>query len=90
MEDFVGGVVGADDPDEDNRPTREVDLLPRPARNLRPIEDHLPVLLVQADFNVVRVSSFVAIPQQKPGKESDNTYDVCKLFVRYLSHVSRI
>ena len=30
VEDLVGGVVGADDADEDDRTTRESDLLPGP------------------------------------------------------------
>ena len=67
VEDLIGGVVRADDADEDDGSTREGDVLPRTTGNLGSVENDLPVLLVQADLDVVRISALVAVPQQKPG-----------------------
>ena len=71
VEHLIGGVVSTHDANEDDRSSRKGDELPRTTGDLWAIENDLPVFLVEADLDVVRVRALVAVPQQKPGIQND-------------------
>ncbi len=67
VEDLVGRVVDADDPDEDDGPGLVEDyVLPRATELVVPVDGHLPVAVVEARLDVVRVAAVVAVPEQEP------------------------